>query len=99
MESLTVFTYYARQPGYVWYKSNRLRRKFLGHSVCGRLHVRFAAKARPLSATYHFLCRDLNFVNGSMQNMGNPSGNIDVNWLPMEFPQYPQSNIPPEPLQ
>ncbi|KAI5453006.1 hypothetical protein NCC49_006537 [Naganishia albida] len=42
---------------------------------------------------------DSNFVNGSMQNMGNPSSNIDVNWLPMEFPKYTQSNIPPEPLR
>ncbi|KAJ9098188.1 hypothetical protein QFC21_004517 [Naganishia friedmannii] len=34
---------------------------------------------------------DLNFVNGSMQNMVNPSGNLDASWMPMEFPQ---DNVP-----
>jgi hypothetical protein len=54
-----------------------------------------------LRLTAHLLpfCRDLNFVNGSIQNMPNPSNNIDVNWLPMEYPQYPQGNLHQEPMR
>lgn len=73
---------------------------FLGTQfVEGFMYVAGFAKSEPgliFPSACHDLHRDLNFVNGSMQNMPNPPNNIDVNWLPMEYPQYPQGNIIPQ---